>query len=95
MEGEMVQLVSDEDKDTTPIVAGAGFTKTMAPRGERDIVKHPLPIVNEDVKQFYENFVDAIEGKAEPVIKNDEVMQVMRIMEHAFESSRTGQAIHL
>ncbi|MGZ9584134.1 Gfo/Idh/MocA family protein [Paenibacillus marinisediminis] len=95
MEGELVRLETEEAKDATPIVAGAGFTKTMAPRGEGDVARYPLPIVETNVKEFYDNFIDVIEGKAEPVIKNSEVMQVMKVIEATFESSRTGQAIHL
>lgn len=95
MEGEMVRIVTEEHKDAKPIVAGAGFTKTMAPRGEEDLEKAPLPIVNGDVTEFYTNFVDVIEGKVEPFVKNEEVLKVMEIIEAAFESSKKGQAVLL
>ncbi|MBR2568519.1 MAG: Gfo/Idh/MocA family oxidoreductase [Paenibacillus sp.] len=92
--GEMTRLVDFEEKDAMPIVAGAGFTKTMAPRGEGNVEKLPLPVVESDVKEFYANFIDCVEGKAQPFIKNSEVMHVMKIMEAAFQSAETGQAIH-
>ena len=44
-EGKLVRLSSWEDKDATPILAGAGLTKTMAPRGDGSTQTLPLPKV--------------------------------------------------
>ncbi|OPA75601.1 dehydrogenase [Paenibacillus selenitireducens] len=93
LEGEMMRLESFEEKDAKPIVAGAGFTKTMAPRGEDSVVKLPLPIVESDVREFYANFIDVIEGHAEPFIKNEEVLHIMEIIDAAFVSAETGEVI--
>jgi Predicted dehydrogenases and related proteins len=79
--------------DARPIVAGAGLTKTMAPRDEYSEERLPLPIVRSDVRDFYRNFAATARGEAEPVIKNAEVRRVMRLIEAAFESHRRGEVV--
>lgn len=93
MGGKVTLLVDDDETDAQPIVAGAGLTKTMAPRVLASTKDEPLPRVATDVRDFYRNFVAVTEGKAEPIVKNDQVLRVMRLIEAAFESDRTGQAV--
>jgi len=81
------------DADAQPIVAGAGLTKTMAPRTEKGEVQLPLPKVSSDVRDFYRNFVAAALGKEEPLVKNEEVRRILGLMEAAFESHRKGRVI--
>jgi predicted dehydrogenase len=81
------------DADAKPIVAGAGLTKTMAPRTETGEVHLPLPVVKSDVRDFYRNFAAAALGKEEPLVKNTEVRRILKLMEAAFESHRTGQVV--
>lgn len=92
-EGKMEQLFSWEDKDTLPIMAGAGLTKTMAPRDGKSLTSHPLPDVEYDDNELYSNVVDAIEGKAEPIVTGEQALRVMRLMEAAIHSSETGQTV--
>lgn len=93
MNGKIAKLVSHQDKDATPIEAGAGLTKTMAPRGESTVDEYPLPRVESDVREFYHNFMDVVEGNGELIVKNDEVMRVMKIMEAAFKSSELNEVV--
>ena len=93
LEGDVVAVGLDDGHDAKPIVAGAGLTKTMAPRTEKTEVHLPLPIVRSDVTDFYRNFVAAAQGKAEPLIKNTEVRRILALMEAAFVSHRTGQVV--
>lgn len=92
LRGQIVAVGRDEG-DAKPIVAGAGLTKTMAPRTEAGEVHLPLPSVRSDVTDFYRNFALAARGKAEPAVKNSEVRRIMRLMEAAFESHRSGQVV--
>jgi len=92
LEGSVVALGKDEG-DAQPIVAGAGLTKTMAPRTEAAEVRLSLPVVRSDVRDFYRNFVEAVQGRAEPLIKNEEVRRIMLLMEAAFESHRRGAVV--
>lgn len=73
----------------------AGPTRTMAPRPAETLCELPLP-KNDDGTSwdcYYRNVMDAIDGKAELVVTIDGVRRVMKLMEAAFESDRTGQAI--
>ena len=54
-EGKMVRLSSWEDKDAVPILAGAGLTKTMAPRDDKSLQEVPLPEVQFDNNELYSN----------------------------------------
>ncbi len=92
-EGKMVQLSSWEDKDTEPIMAGAGLTKTMAPRNENSLISHPLPDVVYDDNELYTNVVDVIEGKAEQIVTGEQALRVLRLMEAAVRSSETEQTV--
>lgn len=93
LSGKIMRLESFDDMDATPIVAGAGLTKTMAPRDDETATEGPLPRVQADVRDFYRNVIDVVEGKAEPIIKNTEVMRVMKLMEACFLSHKTGQVV--
>lgn len=95
MQGRIVKLAgASGGHDATPIVAGAGLTKTMAPRtGDQTTTEEAIPRVAADILDFYRNVVDAIEGKAEIIVKNDEVMRCMKLLEAAFLSAETKQAV--
>lgn len=93
LSGKITRLETFEDMDAKPIVAGAGLTKTMAPRGETTTIIEALPRVKADARDFYRNAKAVIEGKAEPVIKNTEVMRVMKLMEACFKSHQAGQVV--
>lgn len=81
------------EEEVKPIKAGAGLTKTMAPRDDYTMDEYEVEQPECDVYDFYRNVVDAIDGKAEQLIKHDEVMRVMRVMEAAFESGRIGMPV--
>jgi predicted dehydrogenase len=89
--GQMV--VGHDEGDAKPIVAGAGLTKTMAPRSEAGEMRLPLPVVRGDVGEFYRNVAATIRGRDTPLVKNAEVRRIMALMEAAFESHRTGEAV--
>lgn len=92
-EGRLVRLSSWEDKDAKPILAGAGLTKTMAPRGDGSTQTLPLPEVDFDNNELYMNLVDAIDGKAPQIVTNEQALRVMRLMEAAMESSQTHKVV--
>jgi scyllo-inositol 2-dehydrogenase (NADP+) len=89
-EGRMVRLKSWEDKDATPILAGAGLTKTMAPRGENSVEVLPLPSVEFDNNELYSNLIDTINGTAAQIVTGEQALRVLKLMEAAFESSEKG-----
>jgi len=95
--GKIIKPIRNkENVDAIPIQAGAGLTKTMAPRGKESTVELPLPkITTSEWKEYYENFVAVIEGKQELIVKHHEVMRVMKIMEAAFQSEVENSSIRV
>ncbi len=86
---EVVCCKVKDAKDAKPIVTAAGLTKTMAPRTEDSITKYEFKQPESDVHDFYRNFVRAVDGLEEQIVKHDEVMRVMKVMEACFESDAT------
>ncbi len=88
------RLKSWEDKDTTPILAGAGLTKTMAPRLNNSVEELPLPEVDFDRNELYSNFVDTCRGEAAQIVTGAHALRVLKLMEAAFESDEKGIVVH-
>ena len=81
-------------KDIIPVKAGP--TKTMAPRDPSTVKTIPVVApddVIDNLDPVYEQMVNAIEGTAELTIKPEEALRVIKVMEAAFLSSETGEAI--
>ncbi|MBP7128871.1 MAG: Gfo/Idh/MocA family oxidoreductase [Trichococcus sp.] len=76
-----------------PIKAGQGLTKTMAPPSEESIIKEKFEKVATQMDPFYTNFAKVVRGESEPIVKNEEVLQLMKIIESIFEAAETGQVI--
>ena len=81
------------EKDVTPVQTAAGITKTMAPRDEITIDSYEIERPTSDVHDFYRNFVAAIDGKTEQLIKCSEVRRVLLVMENAFKSGKNHELI--
>ncbi len=81
------------EKDVTPVQNAAGITKTMAPRDSLTLDEYEIERPVADVHNFYRNFCDAVDGKAEQFIQNCEVRRVLSVMEACFESSEKNTTI--
>ena len=82
-----------DEKYVVPVVTAAGLTKTMAPRDENTIETSVSPLPVSDVHDFYRNVCLAIDGKAEQIVKHNQLMRVMKIMEAAFRSDELGAPV--
>lgn len=91
--GRIVTVKDWKEKDVLPVRTAAGLTKTMAPRNDDSVNQLPLPVMKTDIHDFCRNFIAAIEGRAELIVKPAEALRVMRLMEAAFRSAETGQAV--
>ena len=89
----IVNITDWNNADAVPVRTAAGLTKTMAPRTDDTIKKSVLPHVHADVRDFYQNVADVLDGKAESIIRHDELMRVMKLMEAAFLSDETKQVV--
>lgn len=83
---KVVKCKAWNESDVLPVQTAAGLTKTMAPRDDVTTDTYEIERPHSDVHDFYRNFCAAIEGKEEQLIKHDEVMRVMKVMEASFKS---------
>ena len=93
LNGKIVMVSDWQKRDAVPVETAAGLTKTMAPRTAETIKEYPLPRVDSDIKDFYRNVIGAINGECEQLIKHDELMRVMKLMEAIFESGENNVVI--
>ncbi len=83
----------NECDDILPVRAAAGFTKTMAPRGERSIEREHIEYVKTDVHNYYRNFCAAIDGTEEQLVTHDQMRMVMKVIMAAFESAEKNEVV--
>lgn len=93
MDGKIVMVSDWQKRDAVPVETAAGLTKTMAPRTTETIKEYPLPRIESDVRDFYRNVIAAINGAETQLIKHDELMRVMKLMEAIFESAEKNVVI--
>lgn len=85
--GELVKVSDWEKRDAVPVQAGAGLTKTMAPRTDDTIKRFELPKVKADWGQYYDNVIANLNGEQEILITHEQVRRSTKLMEAIFESS--------
>ena len=92
-QGKIVCCTNWETAEVKPIRTAAGISKTMAPRTDDTIKEVPIPLIDADVHDFYRNLSDVIDGRAVQLVTHGQLMRVMKLMEAAFESDRTGSVV--
>lgn len=94
LKGRMVLRNNEVEKiEPKPIQAGVGLTKTMAPPSEGATLTEALPAAYSHPSSFYDNFAAVVKGTAEPIVKNEEVLRVLNLIEAIFEAGRTHQVV--
>lgn len=92
--GELVlQRETTEKYEPTPIQAGQGLTKTMAPPSEEMTERKALPAAPTDLEPFYDNFYRVVREGAQPIVKNPEVREVLLLIERIFEAGLKQEKI--
>lgn len=86
-------LKEDIMNNTKPVDAGKGITKTMAPRDPNTLETRELEHIKTDVREYYQNVIDVIRGKAELIVKPEQTLRVMRLIDRAFESAALDQVL--
>lgn len=92
-EGEIVKIYNRGEDDVAPIQAGAGITRTMAPRNERTVKSSPVVKVKSDWSEYYKNVIATLNGTAQIVVTHDQLRASMKLIEAVFESARTGKTV--
>ena len=87
-------MVSDwENRDSVPIKAGVGLTKTMAPRTDDTIKHYPLPDGIDDWNAYYLDICDALENGRTPNVTHDQQRKLIKLIEAIFESAEKNEVI--
>ena len=81
------------DNDIKPIKTASGLSKTMAPRSSRTMEDYTIPRAEVNVHDYYRNFCDAVDGKADLVVTHEQMRVVMQVIEAAFKSAETGNTV--
>ncbi len=72
------------------VITAAGPTKTMAPRPVGTVEHLELPRIESDSRDYYKNFVKAIDGEEELLVKPQESLRLMKIIDAIFVSAEEG-----
>ena len=81
------------ESEVVPVETAAGLTKTMAPRDSITVDEYTIDKPASDVHDYYRNFCDAIDGKANKLVSDEDMLFDMKVMEAAFKSAELGQVI--
>lgn len=87
LSGRTIVATDNNAATPQPIQAGVGLTKTMAPPSEEAAEEIPLPTPHLMNESFYFNFYRVVREEAEPIVKNNEVREVMLLMEQVFNEA--------
>lgn len=91
--GKTVMVSDWENRDAVPIVAGAGITKTMAPRTDDTIKEYPLDVQKADWGEYYKNVFKYLRGEDAAVVTHDEQRRLIRLVEAIFESGENNTVV--
>ena len=73
--------------------AGNGFTKTMAYKPSEETETLSLPEITPNPNGIYDNFYDAVMLGKPTIVKYEEALRVMKVMEAAKKSAEEGKAL--
>lgn len=90
--GKIIQLKGDGEMkwEDDIVYTSAGPTRTMARRPAHTTVETAPPKVNVSWADYYNNIADVLEQKAELIVKPEQALRVMRVIDLLFESQRDG-----
>lgn len=74
-------------------MTASGPTRSFGPPQPGVLVTEDLPKVNVDHIMYFENFLKALKGEEEFIVKPEQVRRVLSVMEASWESARTGKSI--
>lgn len=95
--GKIVQLRPDADElqwEDEIVYTEAGPTRTMAPRPSFTTHELALPEVETDWSDFYKNIVAVMDGTEELIVKPEQALRVMKVIELAFKASEENKGFN-
>ena len=91
--GKTVMVSDWENRDAVPIVAGAGITKTMAPRTDDTIKEYPLDVQKADWGEYYKNVSAYLRGEEPIIVTHDQQRRLLKLVEAIFESGKENKVV--
>jgi len=93
--GKIVSLKEDAELEWSDdiVYTEAGPTRTMAPRPSYTTEVSELPQVQTDWSDYYKNIVAVMEGKEELIVKPEQSLRVMKVIEQVFRAQEEGHGI--
>lgn len=93
--GNMTALNSESEMawEEKIVYTAAGPTRSMAPRPIETTKELELPKVDMHWSDFYKNVFASIEGKETLLVKPEETLRVLQVMDAIFQSEKTGQSV--
>ena len=94
-EGRIVKLNTDKQMawEDDIVYTEAGPTRTMAPRPKQTTQELPLPEVETDWSDYYRNILDVLDGRAELIVKPEQALRVMKVIDLMFESEEVKHGL--
>lgn len=93
--GKIVQLKEEQQMtwDNDIVYSDAGPTRTMAKRPAFTTVESKLPTVEGDWSSYYKNILAVLDQKEELIVKPEQALRVMQIIDLVFETQRVGHGL--
>ncbi|MDF2543257.1 MAG: Gfo/Idh/MocA family oxidoreductase [Herbinix sp.] len=93
--GEIVTLANKGELkwENDIVYTAAGPTRTMAPRPDETKKKLPLPEVVTSWSDYYNNIVDVLDHGAELIVKPEQALRVMSLIDLIFEAARESKPV--
>ncbi len=94
LKGKIIKVSDWENRDAVPVQAGAGLTKTMAPRTDDTIKKFKLHKVHADWGAYYQNIFATLRGEETQLITHDQQRRLIKLIEGIFESHEQNKVVY-
>ncbi|MEG0848082.1 MAG: Gfo/Idh/MocA family oxidoreductase [Niameybacter sp.] len=93
--GQIVKLNTEEAMEWADAIVytEAGPTRTMAPRPSETTINLPLPEAASDWTDYYKNIVSVLDGTAELIVKPEQCLRVMKVIDAIFKSQEKKTSI--
>ena len=94
-EGNIVKLATDTvlKWENDIVYTAAGPTRTMAPRPDNTTQQLPLPQVHTNWTDYYNNIIDVLDHEGELIVKPEQSLRVMYLIDLIFESAKAGKPL--
>lgn len=93
--GNIIQLKEDAEVkwEDEIVYTEAGPTRTMAPRPSYSTNEIALPEVQTNWEDYYNNIIGVIDGTAELIVKPEQTLRVMKVIDAIFEAHEKNAGV--